>query len=287
MEREEYNMQKIKIVTDSTADLSQEVIEKYDIHVLPLSISVNGQTYLDRVDLQPDEFIEEMAKSEELPKTSQPAMGTFVEMYEKLGEDGSEVLSIHMTGGMSGTVATANSAATMTDTKVTVVDSQFISHALAYQVIEAAKMAKEERSLEDIVKRIDEVRKNTRLYVVVDTLENLVKGGRIGKGKAFIGSLLNIKPIANLDGGAYNPVTKVRSQGQIVKTLTKIFEQDTAGKSIKAVGIPHAKAIPLAESMKAAIEKASGFAQSEIFYTTPVISTHTGPGAIGFMYLAE
>ncbi len=287
MEREEYNMQKIKIVTDSTADLSQEVIAKYDIHVLPLSISVNGQTYLDRVDLQPDEFIEEMAKSKELPKTSQPAMGTFIEMYEKLGEDGSEVLSIHMTGGMSGTVATANSAASMTDTKVTVVDSQFISHALAYQVIEAAKMAKEERSLEDILKRIDEVRKNTRLYVVVDTLENLVKGGRIGKGKAFIGSLLNIKPIANLDGGAYNPVTKVRSQGQVVKTLAKLFEQDTAGKVIKAVAVPHAKAIPLAESVKAAVEKVSGFTESEIFFTTPIISTHTGPGAIGFMYLAE
>ncbi len=287
MEREEYNMQKIKIVTDSTADLSQEVIEKYGIHVLPLSISVNGQTYLDRVDLQPDEFIEEMIKSKELPKTSQPAMGTFVEMYDKLGEDGSEVLSIHMTSGMSGTVATANSAAGMTDTKVTVVDSQFITHALAYQVIEAAKMANEGRSLEEILKRVDEVRKNTHLYVVVDTLENLVKGGRIGKGKAFIGSLLNIKPIANLEGGSYNPVTKVRSQGQVVKTLTKIFEQDTAGKTIKAVGIPHAKAIPLAESVKAAVEKVSGFTQSEIFYTTPVISTHTGPGAIGFMYLAE
>ncbi|AAP26123.1 MULTISPECIES: DegV family protein [Bacillus] len=282
-------MQKIKIVTDSTADLSlsQEVIEKYDIHVLPLSISVNGQTYLDRVDLQPDEFIEEMIKSEELPKTSQPAMGTFVEMYDKLGEDGSEVLSIHMTSGMSGTVATANSAASMTDTKVTVVDSQFITHALAYQVVEAAKMANEGRSLEEILKRVDEVRKNTRLYVVVDTLENLVKGGRIGKGKAFIGSLLNIKPIASLEDGVYNPVTKVRSQGQIVKTLAKLFEEDTAGKVVKAVAIPHAKAIPLAENVKAAVEKVSGFAQSEIFFTTPIISTHTGPGAIGFMYLAE
>lgn len=289
MEREEYNMQKIKIVTDSTADLSlsQEAIEKYDIHVLPLSISVNGQTYLDRVDLQPDEFIEEMIKSEELPKTSQPAMGTFVEMYDKLGEDGSEVLSIHMTSGMSGTVATANSAASMTDTKVTVVDSQFITHALAYQVVEAAKMANEGRSLEEILKRVDEVRKNTRLYVVVDTLENLVKGGRIGKGKAFIGSLLNIKPIASLEDGVYNPVTKVRSQGQIVKTLAKLFEEDTAGKVVKAVAIPHAKAIPLAENVKAAVEKVSGFAQSEIFFTTPIISTHTGPGAIGFMYLAE
>ncbi|EEL88033.1 DegV family EDD domain-containing protein [Bacillus cereus BAG3X2-1] len=287
MEREEYNMQKIKIVTDSTADLAQDVIEKYGIHVLPLSISVNGQTYLDRVDLQPDEFIEEMIKSEELPKTSQPAMGTFVEMYDKLGEDGSEVLSIHMTSGMSGTVATANSAASMTDTKVTVVDSQFITHALAYQVVEAAKMANEGRSLEEIIKRVDEVRKNTRLYVVVDTLENLVKGGRIGKGKAFIGSLLNIKPIASLEDGVYNPVTKVRSQGQIVKTLAKLFEEDTAGKVVKAVAIPHAKAIPLAENVKAAVEKVSGFAQSEIFYTTPIISTHTGPGAIGFMYLAE
>ncbi|MEM5686654.1 DegV family protein [Bacillus cereus] len=277
----------MKIVTDSTADLSQEVIEKYDIHVLPLSISVNGQTYLDRVDLQPDEFIEEMIKSEELPKTSQPAMGTFVEMYDKLGEDGSEVLSIHMTSGMSGTVATASSAASMTDTKVTVVDSQFITHALAYQVVEAAKMANEGRSLEEILKRVDEVRKNTRLYVVVDTLENLVKGGRIGKGKAFIGSLLNIKPIASLEDGVYNPVTKVRSQGQIVKTLAKLFEEDTAGKVVKAVAIPHAKAIPLAENVKAAVEKVSGFAQSEIFFTTPIISTHTGPGAIGFMYLAE
>ncbi|WP_020060704.1 DegV family protein [Bacillus sp. 123MFChir2] len=280
-------MQKIKIVTDSTADLSPDVIEKYDIHVIPLSISVNGQTYLDRVDLQPDEFIEEMQKSEVLPKTSQPAVGSFVELYDRLGEDGSQVLSIHLTNGLSGSVATANSAATMTDTKVTVVDSLFISHALAYQVIEAAGMVQEGRSLEEILNRLEEVRKNTRLFVVVDTLENLVKGGRIGKGKAMIGSLLNIKPIAGIEDGVYNPIAKVRSQGQIVKTLMKIFEEDIAGKTVKAVAIPHAKALPLAQKMKEAVEKISGFTQSEIFFTTPVISTHTGAGAIGFSYFAE
>ncbi|MGG2092341.1 DegV family protein [Bacillus sp. S13(2024)] len=280
-------MPKIKIVTDSTADLSQDVIEKYDIHVIPLSISVNGQTYLDRVDLQPDEFIEEMEKSEELPKTSQPAVGSFVELYDRLGEDGSEVLSIHLTNGLSGSVATAGSAATMTNTKVTVVDSLLITHALGYQVIEAAKMAQEGRSLEDILKRVEEVRKNTRLFVVVDTLENLVKGGRIGKGKAMIGSLLNIKPIASVEDGVLNPITKVRSQGQVVKTLAKIFEEDIAGKTVKAVAIPHAKALPLAQKMKEAVEKISGFTQSEIFFTTPVISTHTGVGAIGFSYFAE
>ncbi|MGG2065846.1 DegV family protein [Bacillus sp. S14(2024)] len=280
-------MPKIKIVTDSTADLSQDVIEKYDIHVIPLSISVNGQTYLDRVDLQPDEFIEEMEKSEELPKTSQPAVGSFVELYDRLGEDGSEVLSIHLTNGLSGSVATASSAATMTNTKVTVVDSLLITHALGYQVIEAAKMAQEGRSLEDILKRVEEVRKNTRLFVVVDTLENLVKGGRIGKGKAMIGSLLNIKPIASVEDGVLNPITKVRSQGQVVKALAKIFEEDIAGKTVKAVAIPHAKALPLAQKMKEAVEKISGFTQSEIFFTTPVISTHTGVGAIGFSYFAE
>ncbi|HDX9579144.1 DegV family protein [Bacillus cytotoxicus] len=280
-------MQKIKIVTDSTADFSQDVIEKYDIHVIPLSISVNGQTYLDRIDLQPDKFIEEMEKAEELPKTSQPAVGSFVELYDRLGEDGSQVLSIHLTNGLSGSVATAGTAATMTNTKVTVVDSLFTTHALGYQVIEAAKMAQEGRSLEDILKRIEEVRKNTRLFVVVDTLENLVKGGRIGKGKAMIGSLLNIKPIASVEDGVLNPITKVRSQGQVVKALGKIFEEDIAGKTVKAVAIPHAKALPLAQKMKEAVEKISGFTQSEIFFTTPAISTHTGAGAIGFAYFAE
>lgn len=280
-------MTKIKIVTDSTVDLSQEMLQQYDIHMIPLSITIDDETYLDRVDITPVEFIEKMQKAKELPKTSQPAVGAFVELYDRLGEDGSEVLAIHMTGGMSGTASTARSAATMTETKVTVVDSMFISHAMAYQVIEAAKMASEGRTMEEILARVEEVRKNSYLYVVVDTLENLVKGGRIGRGKALIGSLLNIKPIANLADGVYTPVAKVRSHGQVVKTLAKIFEQDTVDKTIKAVSIPHIKALPLAESLKEAIEKVSGFKDTQIFYTTPVISTHTGVGAIGFTYFAE
>lgn len=266
-------MTKIKLVTDSTVDLSDDVIKQYDIHVIPLSITINNETYLDRVDLTPQQFIEKMQVSKELPKSSQPAIGAFVELYDRLGEDGSEVLAIHMTSGMSGTFNTAKSAAAMTDTKVTVVDSTFMTHAMAYQVIEAAKMIQQDKTLEEILERVEEVRKNSHLYVVVDTLENLVKGGRIGKGKAFLGSLLNIKPIANLADGVYTPVTKVRSHGQVVKTLVKILAEDTAGKTIKAVSIPHAEALPLAQSLKEAIEKVTGFQNTQIFYTTPVIST--------------
>ncbi|MBO9129340.1 DegV family protein [Bacillus sp. 165] len=280
-------MQKIKIVTDSTVDLSSDILNKYDIHVIPLSIFIDGETYLDRVDLSPDEFIDKMLQAVELPKTSQPAVGAFIDMYNKLGEDGSEVISIHMTGGMSGTVSTARSAADMTDTKVTVIDSMFISHALSFQVIEAAKMAKEGRTVEEIIKRLDIVRANTYLYVVVDTLDNLVKGGRIGRGKALIGSLLNIKPIASLADGVYTPVAKVRSQNQVVKTLAKYFEEETAGKTVKAVGIANVRAIPLAQSIKGRVEEISGFQGTEIYDTCPIISTHTGVGAIGFMYFAE
>ncbi len=280
-------MTNIKIVTDSTIDISQEELMQYGVHVIPLSICIDGVTFLDRVDISPEEFLEKMKAANELPKTSQPAVGSFVEMYDKLGEDGSEVLSIHMTGGMSGTVSTARAAATMTNTKVTVVDSMFISHALGYQVLEAAKLAKENYPMEDILKRVEEVRKNSNLYVVVDTLENLVKGGRIGRGKALIGSLLNIKPIASLADGVYTPVAKVRSYGQVVKTLANLFAEETKGKTIKAVSVPQANAIPLATAVKDAIMKISGFTDTKICYTGPAITTHTGAGAIGFMFFAE
>ncbi len=280
-------MTKIKIVTDSTSDLSTLEIQDYDIHVVPLSISIEGENYLDRVDITPSEFMQKMKNSKELPKSSQPSAGSFVELYDELGKDGSQILSIHMTGKMSGTVRSAQSAAQLSESDVTVVDSLFISKGLAFQVVEAAKMSKQGYSLEEILKRIEEIRSSTKLYVVVDTLENLVKGGRIGKGKAFLGSLLNIKPIASLEGAEYNPVTKVRSHSQVVKFLGKQLLEDSAGKTLKAVGLCHADGLELAKSMKDKVKQETGFDDFQIEETTPIISTHTGPGAIGFVYFAE
>ncbi|KHF27688.1 DegV domain-containing protein [Anoxybacillus sp. BCO1] len=177
-------MSKIKIVTDSTVDLTKETIEAWDIRVVPLSISIDGQTYVDGIDFTPQQFIEKMKQADELPKSSQPSAGQFLQVYDELGEAGYDVISIHMTGGMSGTVRSAESAAAMTKTNVTVIDSRFISLALGFQVLEAAKMAAEGKTVEEIVSRLDTIRENTHLFVVVDTLENLVKGGRIGRGKA-------------------------------------------------------------------------------------------------------
>ncbi|WHY84327.1 DegV family protein [Neobacillus novalis] len=280
-------MSKIKIVTDSTLDISKEAAEKLGIIVVPLAITINGETYLDRVDLEPAEFIENMSSSKELPKSSQPSTGAFLEVYDRLGKEGYEVLSIHMTGKLSGTVRSAESAAQMTETNVSVVDSKFISKALSFQVKEAAVLAKQGKSMAEILDHIETIRQSTKLYIMVDTLENLVKGGRIGKGKAFIGSLLNIKPIASLEDAEYTPVTKVRSHSQVVKFLAKQFAEDVKGKTIRGVGIAHAEAYGLSKKIKEAINELTGFQDIEIDYTGPIVSTHTGPGALALMYYFE
>nr|WP_276327489.1 DegV family protein [Sporosarcina koreensis] len=283
---ERLTMTQIKVVTDSTADLTQQEIEEYGIRIVPLSIHIDGEIYTDRVNLGPEEFLEKMAKAESLPKSSQPSSGTFAEIYDELGSDGSDILSIHMTGGMSGTVKSAEAAAEMTTAPVTVVDSRYISHGLAFQVIEAAKMAQQGKSMVEITASLEDIRMKTMLYVVVDKLDNLVKGGRIGKGKGIIGSLLNIKPIASLQDGVYTPIGKARSHKQVAAQLFASFKEDTAGKLVKGIGISHANGLAMAEPLKRLIEE-SGFTDIRFSFTSPVVSTHTGAGAIGFMYYTD
>ncbi|HZG72318.1 MAG TPA: DegV family protein, partial [Chondromyces sp.] len=254
-------MKAIKIVTDSAADLPQEILDEYDIHRVPLTLYIDGETYRDAVDISPEEFLVRMKNAKELPKTSQPAAGSFVELYNELGKDGSEILSIHMTGKMSGTIRSAESAAEMSEANVTVCDSCYISKAQAYQVIEAAKMAREGKTMEEILQRLEEIRSQTKLYIVVDTLENLIKGGRIGKAKGFIGSLLNIKPIANLDIGELTPVTKVRSHAQVVKFLANQIAEEVKNKEIIKISLAHAGGLELANKLRDKLTELTGYDQ--------------------------
>ncbi|HWL24036.1 MAG TPA: DegV family protein [Ureibacillus sp.] len=280
-------MRRIHIVTDSTCDLSKEEIQESKVHVVPLSIQIDDQTYVDGVDLEPSSFLHLMKKSKTLPKSSQPAPGKFKELYDELGKDGDQIISIHMTGSMSGTVESARQAASMTESDVTVIDSRYIAIALAIQIREAIRLRDEGATVEQIVARLEEVRKNTRLFVVVDTLENLIKGGRIGKGTGLIGSLLNIKPIATLDDGSYTPIGKARSHKQVIKQLFEQFEEDTKNKTVKAVGLSHADGLDTMGNGLIEKIQSTGFRDVEVKFTSPIISTHTGPGAIGFIYFAE
>lgn len=276
-------MPNIKIVTDSTTDLPKELLKQHQVEVIPLTVFIDGETYEDNVTISPIEFMHKMKQSAELPKTSQPAVGVFLEAYDRLGKDGDTIISIHMTSGMSGTYASAFAAAEMSASNVIVVDSQMISQALGYQVIEAATMAHEGHTAEMIVHRLKELFSRTSLFIVVDTLENLVKGGRVGKATGWISNILSIKPIAMIDQGVYTPYAKVRTTSQIIKKLMERFEQVNNDNKITEIGISHADNLPLAERLRDEISKITS-AVVRIRPASPVITTHTGPGAIGFMY---
>ena len=277
----------IHIVTDSTCDLSKEEIQKYQLHVVPLTIQIDGETYVDGVDIEPQSFLGKMANAKQLPKSSQPAPGKFKELYDELGKNGDQIISIHMTGGMSGTVESARQAAQMSDADVTVVDSRYIAWALAFQLREAVQLRDAGATVEEIVARLDEVRANTRLFVVLDTLENMVKGGRIGKGKAMLGSILNLKPVAHLDIGEVTICAKPRSHKQVVKYLFEQYQKDTAGKTVKGIGLSHADGLVTMGEPLLELIKGTGFTNIDLAYTSPIITTHTGKGAIGFMYYAD
>lgn len=278
---------RIHIVTDSTCDLTKEEIAKHGIHIVPLTIQIDGHTYLDGIDIEPASFMEKMKYAKELPKSSQPAPGVFKELYDELGKDGDQIISIHMTGGMSGTVQSARQAAEMSNADVTVIDSRYISFGLAFQIKEAVALRDAGATVDEIVTRLDEVRKNIRLFVTLDTLDNMVKGGRIGKGKAIVGSLLNIKPIGHLDIGEVTIAAKPRSNKQVVKYLFEQFQKDTEGKTVKAVGVSHANSMDTLGNPLMDLIKETGFTNIDLAFTSPIISTHTGEGALGFVYFAE
>lgn len=280
-------MTKIKIVTDSTADLSEELLREYHISVLPLSISIDGTVYRDRFDIQPDEFIEKMERAAELPKSSQPPLGAFIELYEELTADGSEVISIHLSSQLSGTYQTAVSASNMVDGNITVIDSMYISKGLGFQVVRAALLAEEGMTAEAIVKDLENLRNRTSLYVTIDHFDNLIKGGRIGRGKALIGSLLKVKPIARLEDGIYTPEKNVRSSGQLIRYLTGQFLSTVKGRTVQAIGIAHADALDLAHRLKDSLLEHIPGIDIDISYTTPIISVHTGKGAIGFTFYTD
>ena len=280
-------MPSIKIVTDSTADLSEELLREYHISVLPLSISIDGIVYRDRFDIQPDEFIEKMESAAELPKSSQPPLGAFIELYEELTADGSEVISIHLSSQLSGTYQTAVSASNMVDGNITVIDSMYISKGLGFQVVRAALLAEEGMTAEAIVKDLENLRDRTSLYVTIDHFDNLIKGGRIGKGKALIGSLLKVKPIARLEDGIYTPEKNVRSSSQLIRYLTGQFVSAVKGRTVQAIGIAHADALDLAHRLKDSLLEHIPGIDIDIAYTTPIISVHTGKGAIGFTFYTD
>ncbi|WP_261045153.1 DegV family protein [Streptococcus mitis] len=270
-------MTKIKIVTDSSVTIEPELVKQFDITVVPLSVMIDNVVYSD-VDLKEEgKFLQLMQESKNLPKTSQPPVGVFAEVFEDLCKDGSQILAIHMSHALSGTVEAARQGASLSTADVTVIDSSFTDQALKFQVVEAAKLAQEGKELEEILTRIEEVKSHTELYIGVSTLENLVKGGRIGRVTGLLSSLLNIRVVMQMKDHELQPIVK----GRGAKTFKKWLEELTSSlreRSVVEIGISYSGSADWAKEMK---ERLQAYVEKPIsvLETGSIIQTHTGENA--------
>mgnify|MGYP000932579763 FL=1 len=269
-------MTKIKIVTDSSITIEPELAKDLNITIVPLTVMIDGVVYSD-ANLKEGEFLQLMKSSKNLPKTSQPPVGVFAEVFEDLSAEDVQIISIHMSHALSGTVEAARQGATLAKADVTVVDSSFTDQAMKFQVVEAAKMAKAGATLEEILQKLEEVKAKTELYIGVSTLENLVKGGRIGRVTGLISSLLNIRVVMQMTDHTLTPIVKGRGAKTFKKWLDDLKES-LKEKEIEEIGISYAGGPEFANQMKEELQK---FVEKPIpvLETGSIIQTHTGENA--------
>lgn len=282
-------MGKVRIVADSTSDIPAEVRERLGITMVPLKVLFGEDTYLDSITIGPEQFYEKLKASSTLPTTSQPSPLEFSEVYERLLDADPEapIISIHLAAILSGTHQSAVIAESMLERKadLTIVDSKSASYGIGLQVVKAAEMAQAGASKEQILEELGRLQKDMQLYFLVDSLEYLHKGGRIGRASALIGSILNIKPILSLDkdGGVYS-VDKVRGSK---KAMTRIADMLKSTFGDEPVGMILAWTDSREPADELGNRLKSELNVKEVGYTTvgAVIGVHTGPGTSAvFMY---
>lgn len=273
----------IKILTDSTADLPRDYLERYHIAVVPLTLTWQGCTYVDDgVNLNRRELYQKLRGAKQLPITSQPSLGDFDRVYRELTADGSEVLFLTISSEMSGTSRAARSAAdALPAARICVYDTRHVSVALAVLVLWAAQMAAAGATLEQITASLDRLLDRSGIVFLVDSLEYLRLGGRIGTAAAMVGTLLNVKPLLTVRDGLIQPLCKVRTK-KLAKEqmLAKLDEQVPAGSRIWG-GVAHCDNPEEAQWM--AEELRRGYDCAELFVAEmgPVVGTHVGPGLFG------
>lgn len=273
----------VRIVTDSTADLTPEQQQAAGITVVPLNVHFGDQVFRDHVDLTTDEFFRRLKASSQLPRTSQPAVGVFEEAFRALLQNGDEIVSVHLSSKVSGTYNSALMAAkTVAEDAIEVVDSLSTSMALGFMALEGAKLARAGRDRKTVAERLRALVPKARVICVVDTLTYLERGGRIGKARALLGSLLNVKPILQLKDGEVVPLGRARGRPQALNRLVELLERD--GR-VSQLAIMHGAAPADAEKLRERV--ASDYPGLDILLTEigAVLGTHTGPGVIGFTYL--
>lgn len=273
----------IKILTDSTADMPPALKGNPRIEIIPLKVVTPQRTYLDRVDLDTRQFLDLLKNSPTLPTTSQPSAGEFRTKYEQILQDGADgILSIHISSKLSGTISSAHAALEeMGRAPVAIFDSLSTSIGLGILVQQAVKALDAGEPLSEAVRMLEAMRDAMTIGFVVDTLEYLHKGGRIGKAAALMGTVLNVKPVLTITRGAIEPLDKARSKRKgLERAMT--YVQDAVGTERPMVaGIAQLEAMEDAKGIQQAIQDRFNCKDCFIAELSPVIGTHTGPGVVG------
>lgn len=284
---------KIAVVTDSTAYLSPEEAAANNIHVVPIPVTLDGQTYREGVYISTSDFYEKMANSSSFPTTSQTPIGQLMEVYQGLADDGYDaVISIHLTRAITGYLDTVEQLAEqMKDTiKIVPIDSHLTVKMMGYLALEAAKLASEGDDLDDIVKKVKEYRDTFNNVFVVDDLQNLVRGGRLSNASAFVGSILKIKPLLTMHTSthAIEAFEKVRSMKKAKLRCEQIFDEDIAKLDypVKAMVI-HANVPEEGQKWLDKLQADHPDISFELSYFGPVIGSHLGQGALALAWMQD
>lgn len=280
----------VKILTDSAADLPKDLVEKYSIDVVPLLVTIGEETYLDGETITPEELFDGMREGK-VYKTAQAPIGAFIEKFKEFEED-TELIYIGFSSELSGTYQGAVMAkdqiiAEKPDMKIDLIDTKCASMGFGLVVYQAAKLAKEGKSREEILEAIDFYKKHMVHIFTVDDLEYLYRGGRVSKTSAFVAGLLNIKPILHVDDGKLIPLEKKKGRKKVLRRMIELMEERGVELDKQTVAISHGDDLDTAEQLKDMIEDKFGTEEFIITSIGGVVGAHAGPGTIAIFFLDE
>lgn len=279
-------MARIAVVTDSAACILPEWAEEYRIHVVPFELVWEGQSYRDGVDITTTAFYRRLRQSTSLPTTSQPALGDFAALYTRLSQEVDGIVSVHLAEELSATVQTARLAAEQASSVPTrVIDCRTGATAEGFVVLAAARVAASGGSLEEVAAAAEAAIPRVGLFITLETLEWLHRGGRIGEAAALLGSRLHVQPILYLAEGRVKVAGVARTRHRAVARMLDLMAE-RVGERPTYVSVFHADALQQAEELKSLVLSHFDCHECSITEFTPVMGTHTGPGAIGVAFCA-
>lgn len=282
-------MSRVAIVTDSTAYLPADLLKKHAINVIPLTIIWENETFQDGVDIQPGDFYKRLSTSRAMPTTSQVTVPAMEELFRKLLERGDNVLGIFISSKFSGTVESAMLARdklSKAGGKIAIVDSLSTTMAMGWQVLTAARAAQGGESLEECQRIAGHARDNSGVLFVVETLEFLRRGGRIGGAQALLGTALKIKPVLEMQNGRIESVEKIRTKTRALDRILELAIERVGRRSPVRMATVHANAEEEAQALLATARERLHPIETLCCPLSPVVGTHAGPGTVALSYLA-